>query len=106
MRFERRKGLADIRTRSSMTSDAENPQRTFLHLACLELRKTLCRKVRDAARGRAAEMDRKIAELDGQASQILDTNQTLQEEASSPTAAPHWATDPGTAGKAGMRVKY
>ena len=35
-----------------MTSDANNPQRKFLTAASLELKKTLCEKVRDAARKR------------------------------------------------------
>jgi hypothetical protein len=50
MRHNVHKGLQDIRTRGSLTSDAENPQRKFLRLASLELKKSLCRKVRDAAR--------------------------------------------------------
>jgi hypothetical protein len=52
MRHNVHKGLQDIRTRGSLTSDAENPQRKFLRLASLELKKSLCRKVRDAARQR------------------------------------------------------
>ena len=61
-----RKGLQDIRTRSSLTGDAENPQRKFLRVASLELKKSLCSKVRDAARKRSEEMDRKIADLESE----------------------------------------
>lgn len=66
-----RRGLQDIRTRSSLAGNAENPQRKFLDAASLELKKTLCRKVRDAALKRAAEMDQVIAELDAEQARIL-----------------------------------
>jgi hypothetical protein len=75
MRHNVHKGLQDIRTRGSLTSDAENPQRKFLRLASLELKKSLCRKVRDAARKRSEEMDRKIAELDVEQAQLLASSQ-------------------------------
>ena len=64
MRIGTRKGLRDIRTRGGLGGELENPQRKFLHAASLELKKSLCRKVRDAAKKRAQEMEEKIAELD------------------------------------------
>jgi hypothetical protein len=66
-----RKGLHEIRTRSSLTSELENPQRKYLRAAGLELKKSLCRKVRDAARARTEEMDREIADLQQQQARLL-----------------------------------
>lgn len=73
MKVRPSKGLQDIATRGSLTAGPESPQRKFLHVASLELKKSLCQKVRDAARKRAAEMDEKIAELDGEKERILAT---------------------------------
>ncbi len=66
-----RKGMHDIITRGALTGDEKNPQRKFLSAASLELKKSLCAKVRDAARKRIAEMDRKIADLDAEIAQLL-----------------------------------
>ena len=63
--------MQDIRTRSSLNSELENPQRKYLRAASLELKKSLCRKVRDAARKRTEEMEEKIAELDRQQAELL-----------------------------------
>ena len=63
--------MQDIRTRSSLTSEVENPQRKFLRAASLELKKSLCRKVRDAAKKRAEEMEGKIGELDHEQAGLL-----------------------------------
>jgi hypothetical protein len=70
-----RKGLHDIVTRSGLTDDAKNPQRKFLFAASLELKKTLCAKVRDAAQKRIVQMDRKIADLDAEIAQLLAGDQ-------------------------------
>ncbi len=76
MKSKVRKGLHDIVTRGTMTSDANNPQRKFLTAASLELKKTLCEKVRDAARKRIVQMDGKIADLEAEIKQILDADRT------------------------------
>jgi hypothetical protein len=97
MKNKPRKGLQDIRTRSSLTSEAENPQRKFLRVASLELKKSLCRKVRDAARKRSEEMDRKIAELDGEKAQLLVPD---------PAAAGQPAGETGPFQRRGLALKY
>lgn len=66
-----RKGLQDIPTRTSLTNETHNPQRRFLRVASLELKRSLCEKMRDAARRRAGEMDKKIAELEAEKAQLL-----------------------------------
>ena len=93
MKNKLRKGLQDIRTRSSLSGDADNPQRKFLRVASLELKKSLCSKVRDAARKRSEEMDRKIAELDGEKAQLLASGQVPPQGPAEPTAVPHLASD-------------
>jgi hypothetical protein len=72
-----RKGLHDIATRSARTDDAKNPQRKYLGAASLELKKALCQKVRDAARRRIVQMDRKIADLDAEMAQLLGSGGAL-----------------------------
>jgi hypothetical protein len=76
MKNKVRKGLHDIVTRGALSDDAQNPQRKFLAAASLELKKTLCDKVRDAARKRIAQMDQKIAELDAEIAQVLGDART------------------------------
>ncbi len=71
MKARPHRGLHDIRTRGSLASNAENPQRRFLRVASIELKKTLCRRVRDAARKRAEEMDAQIAELEQEKTRLL-----------------------------------
>ena len=97
MKSKLRKGLQDIRTRSSLTGDAENPQRKFLRVASLELKKSLCSKVRDAARKRSEEMDKKIAELDGEKAKLLASSQVSAEGVTDPAAAQPSAIGDGIA---------
>ncbi len=80
MKNKPRKGLQDIRTRSSLTNETQNPQRKFLRVASLELKKSLCEKVRDTARRRAGEMDEKIAELDAELDCLLGGRQRRRAE--------------------------
>lgn len=70
-----RKGLHDIVTHRGATTDENNPQRKFLAAASVELKKTLCDRVRAAARKRAAEMDCKIAELDAELDRLFGRRQ-------------------------------
>ena len=100
-----RKGLQDIRTRSSLTGEAENPQRKFLRVASLELKKSLCRKVRDAARKRAEEMDRKIAELDDEKAQLLASSQVSAARRDGSRCRPAARKRSRIAGAARLRVE-
>ncbi len=106
MKTRPRKGLHDIRTRSSLASDAENPQRKYLRWASLELKKSLCQKVRDAARKRAEEMDRKIAELKAEESRLLAMALAAEAEPPCPAAAPHLARRSGHSGRRSFTLKY
>jgi hypothetical protein len=101
-----RKGLQDIRTRSSLTGDAENPQRKYLHVASLELKKSLCSKVRDAARKRSEEMDKKIAELDGEKAELLASSQIPAEGATDSAAAQPPAIGKGLQERHGFALRY
>ena len=106
MRTRPRRGLQDIRTRSSLASDAENPQRKYLRWASLELKKSLCQKVRDAARKRAEEMDRKIAELEAEESRLLAMALGAEAGPPPPAAAPQRAKRSGRAGRRSFTLRY
>jgi hypothetical protein len=101
-----RKGLQDIRTRSSVSGESENPQRKYLRAASLELKKSLCRKVRDAAKKRTEEMEEKIAELDHEKTRLLAAGRpSTPEETDSAAAAPP-AGQPGSQPPRGFTLKY
>ncbi len=106
MKTKPRKGLQDMPTRSSLTSDVENPQRRFLRVASLELRKSLCKKMRDVARARAAEMERKIAELELEESRLLDAAQVSQQGEPAAVAASQVTGVAGPTGRRGLTLKY
>jgi len=105
MKTQPRKGLQDIRTRSGLTGEAENPQRKFLRVASLELKKSLCNKVRDAARKRSQEMDRKIAELDGEKARLLAAGHAAEQGPAELVPAPT-AGDAGARPRRGFALKY
>jgi hypothetical protein len=106
MRSAARKGLQDIRTRSSLTGEVQNPQRKFLRVASLELKKSLCRKVCDAAKKRAEEMEGKIAELDDEKARLLAANRLCQPEETDPKAASPPAGQAGSRQPHGFALKY
>ena len=106
MKSKLRKGLQDIRTRSSLAGDAENPQRKFLRAASLELKKSLCSKVRDAARKRSEEMDQKIAELDGEQAQLLASSQGSSHGQMTPTAGQPLIGDTESHERRGFALRY
>ena len=85
MKPQVRKGLHDIVTYRGMTTDENNPQRKFLAAASVELKKTLCDRVRAAARKRVVEMDRKIAELDAELDSLVGRRQRRRAEGGRPT---------------------
>jgi hypothetical protein len=93
-----RKGLRNIISHSSFTKDADNPQRKFLKVANLELRKTLCRKVREAASQRMREMDRQLAEIEQEQARLLQAIQSAEQSGSltaSPVYSPEQSVPPG-----------
>lgn len=78
-----RGSLRDIRTGTNQTSDAEAPQRKFLRLANLELKRALCNRVREAAVKRVAEMDEQLAEITQEQAQMLRTIDAARQSAAS-----------------------
>ncbi len=54
-----------------MAHEASKPHCNFITLASLELKRTMCDMVRNAARGRVAEMDKQLAEINQQQAEIL-----------------------------------
>jgi len=101
-----RKGLQDIRIRSSLAGEAVNPQRKFLRVAHLELQKALCEKVRDCARKRAEEMERKIAEIEVEKAKLLVPGQVSEPGQPHPTPASHLTRDLGSRERRGLALKY
>jgi DNA-binding transcriptional MerR regulator len=99
-----RKGLEDIRSVVNLSGEEKNPQRKFLRLATLELRKTLCNTVKEAARRRLAEMDQQLAEIEEEQARMLEA---IQAEPGVPgqiavlDTAPH---QPAPSGR--FRLKY
>jgi hypothetical protein len=106
MRTSLRRGLQDIATRSSLAATAEDPQRQFLRVASLELKKTLCRKVRAAALKRAAEMERTIAELDGEKARILAAVGVPDPAEPRHIAGPLPKAEPGSEARHDFRLRY
>ena len=88
-----RKGLHDIITYRGKTTDENNPQRKFLAAASVELKKTLCERIRAAARKRAAEMDQKIAELDAELDCLVGRRQRRRAEGGQADDASCFADD-------------
>ena len=73
------KELPKIRTRTGMNHEASKPHCNFITLANLELKRTMCEMVRTAARGRVAEMDKQLDEIDRQQAEILGAIAALRE---------------------------
>jgi hypothetical protein len=76
-----RRGLQNLVTRSNQSGEAENPHRKFLRVATLELQKSLCGRVREAALRRTAEMDKQLADIAGQQAQLLEAVHQSQSKA-------------------------
>jgi hypothetical protein len=106
MKTTPRKGLQDMPTRSSLTSDAENPQRRFLRVASLELRKALCIKMRDVARSRVVEMERKIAELEIEEARLLAAAEIPLTAPPQMNPALQATSMPGGVARRGLTLKY
>jgi hypothetical protein len=74
-----RKEVPKIRTRTGMAHEASKPHNNFITLASLELKRTMCEMVRTAARGRVAEMDRQLAEIDQEQAELLSAIEARRE---------------------------
>jgi hypothetical protein len=79
MKTRPHRGLQDVPTRSSLTSEVQNPHRKYLRVANLELRRTLCRKVRDAALKRAGEMESQMTQIEREEAQLLAAGGAVQD---------------------------
>ena len=76
MKTRPRRGLQDVRTNNDLTGDAKNPQRRFLRVANLELRKTICNRIKEASCRRIAEMDLQLAAIQTEQAQLLHDGET------------------------------
>jgi hypothetical protein len=74
-------------------------------VASLELRKTLCRKVRDAAAKRAEEMQGKMGEIETEESRLLGPELLLR-QGPHDAAGLHSAPGPAPADGRGFTLKY
>ena len=101
-----RKGLHDIATRSSRTSSLDTPQHAFLSMASLELKKTLCNKVLEAARKRCAEMDTQIAELEREQERLLAMALKDDPGLRRSPRGPHWEDGDGAVPSKGFTLQY
>jgi hypothetical protein len=99
------KGLQNLATRSSHIKETDSPHRTFLRVANLELRKSLCTRVREAAVRRVAEMDEQLADIDGQQAQLLQAIRGHASPASPPVSGPSFLATAGTSSR-GFTIKY
>jgi hypothetical protein len=107
MNNQPRKGLQDITTRSGLAAgEIQNPQRRYLRAASLELKKSLCHKVRDAAVKRVAEMDLAIAALEDEKSQLLAKFHDLPLARGTSLPAPAAPGDSGVRRHRGFALRY
>ena len=101
-----RRGLSDIRTRTNQARDVDAPQRKFLRLADLELKRALCTRVRDASARRVAEMDKQLAEIAAAQAQMLQAI-AAEEQQTPAQAAMRQRVDPAETPLAGgFTLKY
>jgi hypothetical protein len=76
-----RRGVQDIRTMSERINDTDNPQRKYLTLAMLALEKARRSKEKVSANQRAANIDRRLAEINVEQTELLVAAQAEQEGA-------------------------
>jgi hypothetical protein len=106
MKTRPHRGLQDVRTRSSLTSEVQNPHRKFLRVANLELRRTLCRKVRDAALKRAGEMEDQMTQIEREEAQLLATGGAANRGLPHAARSSHPAGDAQAAKRRSLTLKY
>jgi hypothetical protein len=70
MKFKTWLGLHGARTRPSLGGDAQS-HRVLLRLANLELRRTLCQRVREAARRHIREVENQMSEIEAEQARLL-----------------------------------
>ena len=99
MKIRPRRGLQDVRTNNDLTRDANSPQRRFLRVANLELRKTICNRIKEASCRRVAEMDRQLAEIETEQARLLQAAQACEQSEGRP------GQDAPPSGR-GFRIKY
>ncbi|MGA2068254.1 MAG: hypothetical protein ABSG86_24995 [Thermoguttaceae bacterium] len=106
MRTRPARGVQDVRTRSSLTSETEHPHRKFLRVASLELRRTLCRKVREAALKRVGEMEAQMSRIESEEAQLLAAGGVAARGLPHAVPPPHQPHDaPATRGRS-FTLKY
>jgi len=81
-------GLQGIRTMSERGSDMQRPHRKFLLLAMLELEKTRRTQEKESAGQRAANIDKRLAEIVEEQTRLLASVEVAPPAAISPTSAP------------------
>ena len=98
--------LQDLRTRRTQSGKAENPHRRFLRIANLELRKSLCLRVREAALRRIADLDEQLAAITNEQASLLGAAQPSAEPPSRSVPEPHFPAQRGAGERCGLTVKY
>jgi len=88
MRSKPYKGLQSIHTMADRGSDMQRPHRKFLLLAMLELEKTRRSQEKESACERAANIDKRLAEISEEQACLLATVELAPPVAVSRTAAP------------------
>jgi hypothetical protein len=101
-----RRGLSDIRTRTNQTSDIDAPQRKFLRLADLELKRALCTRVRDASARRVAEMDQQLAEIVAAQARMLQAIAAEEQQPPAPAVMRQRVDPAETPLTGGFTLKY
>lgn len=95
----------NIRTMSERASDAHSPQRKYLTLATLELKKSRCDKEKRSAEERLESVGRRMAEIERQQAGILATGEAeLADRAAAKDSAP--TRDPGPPTEEGFSLTY
>ena len=96
-----RKGLRGIRTRTDLTRASADSHSTFLRLANLELKRTLCNRVKQAAARRIEEVDKQLVEIEAEQATVLQSLPHGRQDESSENGSP-----PSRDAECGFRLKY
>jgi hypothetical protein len=100
-----RRGVQDIRTMSERINDADNPQRKYLTLAMLALEKARRSKEKQSANQRAANIDRRLAEISAEQADLLAAAEAEQEAAMRARRRPR-VKEKDTQSKNGFKLSY
>jgi hypothetical protein len=77
-------------TASIPAGKAEDPHRKLLRMAKLELRKALCKNVRDAANARVVEMERRLADIEKEQTELRHSVRSYRWHPAATAAGPHF----------------